>query len=175
MLIAEVGKNTKERIHVALVEYHGHRLIDCRTYFQDNQGEWRPTKKGISLSPDTIDEVITALVKGSAVLEDSLSPIPESRKGRPRTVSTMQAPEQHDADIVPDEQRKDTGTVSERVRSFVSSVNGNSQFQSKSILLTLGLTGSKDKHLVNVVLSKLADEGLIERTGTGRGCYRRIV
>jgi len=72
--IADIEKNNKERIRVILTEYHGHKFIDCRVYFQDDQGEWHPTKKGISLSGDVVDEVIEALQKGSAALEDALSP-----------------------------------------------------------------------------------------------------
>jgi hypothetical protein len=160
MLITEVEKNSRERIRIALVEYHGHMLCDCRVYFEDDQGEWRPTKKGISLSPDTIDAVIEALQQGSAALEDALSPLP-GRKAQP----TVEKP-------TPAAPKPEDRTISERVRAWVSSVNGN-QFSVKDCQRALGLTERKQAHLVNVVFSKLCDEGVIERTGEGRGSYRR--
>lgn len=158
MLIAEIEKNSKERIKVSIEGYKGHKFIDCRVYFEDSAGEWRPTRKGIALSADTIDEVIEALQKGSAALETSLSPMP-AQKPRPRP----------SAEAGPS---TDGRSISERVRAWVSSVNG-SQFSVKDSQKALGLTESREKHLVNVVLSKLCDEGVIERIGEGRGSYRR--
>ena len=69
MLIAEIEKNSTERIRVAVTEYKGHKFIDCRVYFEDGQGEWRPTKKGIALNGETILEVIEALQKARQTLE----------------------------------------------------------------------------------------------------------
>ena len=63
MLIAEIEKNSTERIRVTVTEYKGHKFIDCRVYYEDNQGEWRPTKKGISLNLETIDGVAEAIKK----------------------------------------------------------------------------------------------------------------
>jgi len=68
MLIAEIQKNTRERIRISIEEYRGHRLIDCRVYYEDDQGEWRPTKKGIALNNETIDEVANALNKAKSHL-----------------------------------------------------------------------------------------------------------
>jgi hypothetical protein len=66
--IAEVQKNAKERIKIVISEYRGHRFVDCRVYFEDDQGEWKPTKKGIALNDDIIDEVIQGLQKASRKL-----------------------------------------------------------------------------------------------------------
>jgi hypothetical protein len=69
MLICDIEKNMKERIRVSIEEYRGSRFADCRVYWQDQQGEFRPSKKGISLNSDCIDEVIAALQKASKELE----------------------------------------------------------------------------------------------------------
>jgi|GEM_PF-677542 hypothetical protein len=156
--IAVIQKNTKEYIKVILTDYNGHRFIDCRVYYEDAQGELKPTRKGISLNADTIDEVIEALRKGNAALKDSLSPIPARRQPRPGAEAG--AP------------KADGRNISERVRAFVESING-SQFSVKDSQRALGLTESREKHLCNVVLAQLASEGVIERTGQGRGIYRR--
>ncbi len=63
MLIGEVQKNALERIRVSKAEYKGHKFIDVRTYFRDDAGEWRPTKKGIAIPPDSIRAVIDLLKK----------------------------------------------------------------------------------------------------------------
>lgn len=67
--IAEVQKNVKERIQIIVTEYHGHKFVDCRVYSEDDNGAWRPTKKGIALNGDCISEVIEALQKASKELE----------------------------------------------------------------------------------------------------------
>jgi hypothetical protein len=70
MMISEIEKNLKEKIRVSIEEYRGHKFIDCRVYWQDDQGEWRPSKKGIALNSDSIDKVIEALQKASKKLEE---------------------------------------------------------------------------------------------------------
>ena len=69
MLISEISKNQKEKIRVSIEEYRGTRFIDCRVYFQDETGEWKPTKKGIALNSESIAEVIKGLEKARIELE----------------------------------------------------------------------------------------------------------
>jgi hypothetical protein len=69
MLIAEIEKNMRERIKVSIEEYRNSRFVDCRVYWQNDEGEWLPSKKGIALSADTIDAVIQALQQASKKLE----------------------------------------------------------------------------------------------------------
>ena len=69
MLIAEIEKNMKERIRVSIEEYRGSRFIDVRVYWENDQSEWLPSKKGIALNKDSIDQVINALQKAGKELE----------------------------------------------------------------------------------------------------------
>lgn len=154
MLIADIEKNTREHVRVTIVEYHGHKFIDCRVYYRDEAGDWQPTRKGIALNSDSINDVIAALQKGRDTLGNVLSPRVEDRRARPAGKPVG------------------TGTVSEAVRAWVSSVNSQ-QFSVKDSQRALGLTERKQAHLVNVVLSQMCNEGLIERTGQGRGVYRK--
>ena len=57
--IGEIQKNALEKILVTVGEYQGKQRIDIRTYYLPNQAEpdeWKPTKKGINLSPDNWHE-----------------------------------------------------------------------------------------------------------------------
>jgi hypothetical protein len=69
MIIAEIEKNQKEIIRVSIEEFRGSRFIDCRVYFEFEDGEWRPTKKGIALSGECLADVIKALEKAGRVLD----------------------------------------------------------------------------------------------------------
>ena len=65
--VKEIRKNSHEIIRIEEQEYQGHDLIDCRIYYDDN-GEWRPTKKGIKLSKNTAQEVVEGILQ---VMEES--------------------------------------------------------------------------------------------------------
>lgn len=70
MLVCELEKNMREKIRVSLEYYRGTIFVDLRVYWQDEQGEWRPSKKGIALSGACIGQVVEALGKASAKLEE---------------------------------------------------------------------------------------------------------
>ncbi|HBA54646.1 transcriptional coactivator p15/PC4 family protein [Syntrophorhabdus aromaticivorans] len=53
----------KDRIIVSQKEFKGKEYVDIRVYFENAEGEWIPTKKGISISYDNVDEIITLLQK----------------------------------------------------------------------------------------------------------------
>ena len=58
-----IEKSENERVRVALNEFSGKMLLDIRTYFQAEDGDWRPTKKGVSLGADKLDELKESLTK----------------------------------------------------------------------------------------------------------------
>lgn len=49
-VISQFEKNATEVVRISLTEYRGHKLIDVRVYYSDDEGQYRPTKKGVSLS-----------------------------------------------------------------------------------------------------------------------------
>jgi hypothetical protein len=50
-VISQVTKNAREVIFLSLSEYKGHRLIDIRVHVPgDQEGDWLPTRKGVSLA-----------------------------------------------------------------------------------------------------------------------------
>ena len=51
-VIAQFEKNATEVVRISLTEFRGHKLIDMRVYYSDDEGQYRPTKKGVSISVD---------------------------------------------------------------------------------------------------------------------------
>jgi hypothetical protein len=50
-VISRVTKNAREVIFLSLSEFKGRRLIDIRVHVPgDQEGDWVPTRKGISLA-----------------------------------------------------------------------------------------------------------------------------
>ena len=62
MQVGEIDKG-KDKIIVNVKEFKGEQYIDIRTFFENAEGEWIPTKKGISFTPENLDEAIELLQK----------------------------------------------------------------------------------------------------------------
>ena len=64
MEIGELQKNANPKLKVELKNYKGHDFIDIRTYYEDKEsGEWKPTKKGVTIDPDKAQELIGLIDK----------------------------------------------------------------------------------------------------------------
>ena len=62
-LIASFEKNSLEEVRISLTEFKGKQLIDLRVYYQPENGEEkRPTKKGITISPEKFPELKKAIL-----------------------------------------------------------------------------------------------------------------
>jgi hypothetical protein len=83
-LVARIAKNPTEEVRVSLTSYRGHDLVDIRVFFQDEQGEWRPTKRGVSLSVDSFAELRDAVVKAEEMLNALPSAGKSSARSRPK-------------------------------------------------------------------------------------------
>jgi hypothetical protein len=68
MLIGEIQKNSTEKIQVSTASYKGHNFIDVRVYYEDDNGEWRPTKKGITIAPEKVDDLVNLIKKAKEAI-----------------------------------------------------------------------------------------------------------
>ena len=48
----EFNRNSREKIRLALSEYQGNHYVDIRTYFENEDGEYKPTRKGVTFKPE---------------------------------------------------------------------------------------------------------------------------
>ena len=69
MEIGIIQKNSQEIIKVTIQDYKGTKLVDLRTYWQNSEDKWVPTKKGISLTPTILEDVINLLLNAFDLLE----------------------------------------------------------------------------------------------------------
>lgn len=61
-VVASFEKNSMEEVRISLTTYKGKNLIDLRVYYQPEDGEeMRPTKKGITISPEKFPELKKAI------------------------------------------------------------------------------------------------------------------
>ena len=68
-LITQIKKNSSEVYRIYEKEYEGYKFIDVRIYYMDkNSGEYKPTKKGISIMPNNVEDIINGILKAMEVM-----------------------------------------------------------------------------------------------------------
>jgi hypothetical protein len=67
-VITQFEKNATEVIRVSITEYRGRKLIDMRVYYSDDEGQYRPTKKGVSLAVERYTDFKRAMLALEKVL-----------------------------------------------------------------------------------------------------------
>jgi hypothetical protein len=81
-VISKVTKNAREVLFLSLSEFKGHRLIDIRVHVPgDEEGQWVPTRKGVSLAvglypvfKQALAELEQALLKQGLLDAEDLAP-----------------------------------------------------------------------------------------------------
>ena len=71
MLIGEIQKGT-DKIMVTVKEFKGKTYVDIRTYFENDQGEMMPTKKGVSLTPENLDDILNLLQQAKKAVQEGV-------------------------------------------------------------------------------------------------------
>jgi hypothetical protein len=68
-IISKLSKNSRETIFLSLSEFKGRRLVDIRVHVPgEEEGEWVPTRKGVSLAVS----LYPAFKQALAELEEAL-------------------------------------------------------------------------------------------------------
>lgn len=62
-------KNSREELHVSLDAFKGHTLINLRVWYRSEDGDMRPTKKGVALRAGSLPAVIAALTELNSHIE----------------------------------------------------------------------------------------------------------
>lgn len=73
-LVAEIQKNATEKVIVGLREFKGRPFADVRIYFEDESGQYKPTKKGVAIRPSLLFDLRRAIdeaIAASGVVDDA--------------------------------------------------------------------------------------------------------
>jgi len=60
-LIGEIQKNSRERLRITVGQYKGHEYVGIRVWFVDKDGQYRPSKNGVTLRPALLPELMQSL------------------------------------------------------------------------------------------------------------------
>jgi hypothetical protein len=77
-LICELKKSAGEKVVLQFTEFKGKKLIDIRIFYADDDGSWKPTRKGMSLLRELIPELKKAVDLAAAEYKKGL-PSPEAK------------------------------------------------------------------------------------------------
>jgi hypothetical protein len=67
LIVAEWPLHRRERLRVSIEEFKGARLISVRKWFEADDGSWRPTSRGISLSIRHLPQLLEAIDNAHAI------------------------------------------------------------------------------------------------------------
>ena len=56
-----IKKNSRESIVVSKNVFNNIPLVDIRIHYKDENGDLKPTRKGISVSEDSLDDLVSTL------------------------------------------------------------------------------------------------------------------
>lgn len=62
-VIVEFERGAGQKVVVRRTEFRGKEYLDLRQFFEGDEGQWLPTKKGVSLPWETCPALIEALQK----------------------------------------------------------------------------------------------------------------
>jgi len=63
-------KNSRESLVINQSEFKGVKLVDVRVFYKDENGDLKPTKKGVSVRLEQLDTLIKALSTVSATARE---------------------------------------------------------------------------------------------------------
>lgn len=67
--IGEMDKGWGEKIVFSVNEFKNKKYADIRIYYEDDEGEWKPTKKGITVALSNFSEFMERIAELEAFLK----------------------------------------------------------------------------------------------------------
>ena len=83
VLVSAIDKGLGNRIHIRISRFKDRDYLDIRNYYEDDAGEWKPTRKGISVPVEFYDDVMKALAEAKPVIDKRIQEAPPTEKDEP--------------------------------------------------------------------------------------------
>jgi hypothetical protein len=69
ILIRVIDKGVSGRIHIRLSKFRDRDYLDIRNFYEGEDGEWLPTRKGVAVPVDLYPELMDALAAAKDLIE----------------------------------------------------------------------------------------------------------
>ena len=78
VLVSAIDKGLGNRIHIRISRFKDRDYLDIRNFYEDDAGEWKPTRKGVSVPVEFYDDLMAALGDAKAVIDKRPKSAPPS-------------------------------------------------------------------------------------------------
>ena len=58
-----IRRGAQVELRLSLRKHRGHEFVDVRQFFATDDGEWLPSRRGVTLKPEQWDELMRAVVE----------------------------------------------------------------------------------------------------------------
>lgn len=62
-IIQDMPRNNGDIVRIEFSEFKGQTRFNIRVWYQDEEGQYRPTKKGVSFLPEEMDTLVDAVTQ----------------------------------------------------------------------------------------------------------------
>ncbi|MEA1871086.1 MAG: transcriptional coactivator p15/PC4 family protein [Candidatus Bipolaricaulota bacterium] len=69
-LIKAIDKGMGSQIHVRLSRFRDRDYLDIRNFYETDDGEWKPTRKGIAIPMDLYPKLMAALKEAEPLIAE---------------------------------------------------------------------------------------------------------
>lgn len=70
-LVSTIDKGLGNRIHIRLSCFRDRDYLDIRNFYETEDGEWKPTRKGIAVPVELYKELMAALKEVEPLIKES--------------------------------------------------------------------------------------------------------
>ena len=83
ILVRAIDKSLGNRIHIRISRFKDRDYLDIRNYYEDDAGEWKPTRKGIAVPVEFYDELMESLTAAKDEIDKRAKDVPAAEKEEP--------------------------------------------------------------------------------------------
>lgn len=76
VLVRTIDKGLGNRIHIRISRFKDRDYLDIRNYYEDDAGEWKPTRKGIAVPVEFYDELMETLTAAKDEIDKRVKDVP---------------------------------------------------------------------------------------------------
>jgi len=85
ILVSAIDKSLGNRIHIRISQFKDRDYLDIRNYYEDEAGEWKPTRKGIAVPVEFYDELMQSLAGAKDIIASRKKEAPATKEEEPAT------------------------------------------------------------------------------------------
>jgi len=78
VLVRAIDKGLGNRIHVRISRFKERDYLDIRNFYETEDGEWKPTRKGIAVPVEFYDELMDVLGTAKAEIDKRKANAPKA-------------------------------------------------------------------------------------------------